>query len=340
MNMKRIIKTIGWSLTGVLGVVALLFLYFNLPGPAPRRDVTLGVTFSSRYAEDLGLDWKEAYKATLDEIGVKKVRLPVYWDRVESRPGEYDFSDIDWQLEEARRRNVEVVLAVGQKVPRWPECFIPEWAQGSDDVRRSALLKLVAHAVKRYQNHSEIVMWQVENEPFLKFGVCPPFEVMLLEQEIALVKQVDPSRPVLVTDSGELSLWVPAARRGDVFGTTMYRDIWKEGIGHVTYPLGPNFFLTKAFLVRLLTDQRHLIVIELQAEPWASGWVGHVSLEEQFQTMNEHRLRENVEYARRVGFPEIYLWGVEWWYWLKEKKDYPAVWEEAKRLFEEAATQE
>ncbi|HLC95580.1 MAG TPA: hypothetical protein VJH89_03785, partial [Patescibacteria group bacterium] len=76
-----------------------------------------------------------------------------------------------------------------------------------------------------------------------------------------------------------------------------------------------------------------LIVIELQAEPWASGWIPHVSLEEQFLTMDETKLRENVEYAKRVGFPEIYLWGGEWWYWMKVKKDYPGLWETGKELF-------
>jgi hypothetical protein len=335
--MKRLFGAIGLALGAVSVFLALVFAYFNLPGPDPRRDVALGVTFSYRYAEALGLDWRQAYLAVLDEIGVKKVRLPVYWDLVEANRGEYDFSDVDWQLEEARKRNVEVVLAVGQKAPRWPECFVPGWAAGDDALRRASLLGFLARTVDRYRDRPEIARWQVENEPFLKFGAaCPAFDVELLEQEVALVKSLDPNRPVLLTDSGELSLWVPAAGRGDIFGTTMYRDIWKEGWGHVEYPIGPNFFLAKAMLVRLLTEQRHLIVIELQAEPWASGWVADAPLEEQFITMNETRLRENVEYARRVGFPEIYLWGAEWWYWMKEKKGYPAVWEEARAIFAES----
>ena len=37
--------------------------------------------------------------------------------------------------------------------------------------------------------------------------------------------------------------------------------------------------------------------------------------------------------ARRVGFSEAYLWGVEWWYWLKETKGEPAVWDTARELF-------
>ncbi len=326
---------IGGILLGVITVFVLVFAYFNLPGPTPREDVMFGMTFSSRYAEALGLDWQETYHALLDDIGVRKMRIPVYWDLVEKNRGEYDFSDIDWQLAEAEKRDAEVVLAVGQRVPRWPECHIPGWAKEDEQKKRAALLRFLGKTIERYKGNPTVKVWQVENEPFLIFfGECPPFDKDFLDQEVAFVKSLDASRPVLLTDSGELSLWYGAAKRGDMFGTTMYRHIWsKNAGGYFTYPLGPNFFLAKEWLVRTFTDQEHLIVIELQAEPWANGWIANVPLAEQFRTMDETKLRENVDYARRVGFPEVYLWGGEWWYWMKEKKEYPALWEEGKKIF-------
>lgn len=333
--MKHLLKLFGMAILAVAGSILLLFAYFNLPGPAPREDVELGMTFSSRYARDLGLDWKETYLALLDDVGVKRLRIPVYWDLVENEQGKYDWSDIDWQLEEAAKRDAQVILSIGQRVPRWPECHIPQWAGGDDQKRQFALLHFMGKTVARYKDRKELAMWQVENEPFLVFfGECPPFDREFLDREVAFVKSLDVSRPVLLTDSGELSLWVSAARRGDVFGTTMYRHIWsRKAGGYFTYPLGPNFFRVKEWLVRTFTGQRNLIVIELQAEPWASGWIADVPLQEQFRTMDERKLRENVEYARRVGFPEAYLWGGEWWYWMKTKKEYPAVWETGKELF-------
>ena len=30
---------------------------------------------------------------------------------------------------------------------------------------------------------------------------------------------------------------------------------------------------------------------------------------------------------------EFYLWGAEWWYWMKEKQNKPEIWDEAKKLF-------
>lgn len=342
-----VIKFVSVTVLAVLFLIGIIFAYFNLSGPAPREDVHLGMTFSSRYATDLGLDWKETYLALLHEVGVKKLRIPVYWDLVEKEPlvgenrlkiDEY-YADVDWQIREAEKAGAEVILSIGQRVPRWPECHIPEWAKKLSDYERQQALKgFLAETVNRYDKEKVITTWQVENEPFLVFfGECPPLDVNFLEEEIALVKALDHDvkRPVLVTDSGELSVWTRAAKRGDIFGTTMYRTIYKHGYGYFTYPVGPNFFRAKELLVRLLTKQENFMVIELQAEPWASGWVANVPLEEQFISMNEKLLEEHVTYARRVGFQDIYLWGGEWWYWLKVKKDYPAVWEKGKELFQQ-----
>lgn len=333
--MKRSLRILGFIFSTILLFVLLLFGYFNLPGVAAREDVQLGMTFSSRYASDLGLDWKETYLALLDDVGVKKLRLPVYWDLVEKEQGQYDFADVDWQLAEAKQHQADVILTVGLKVPRWPECHIPTWANVNNETRRAGILHFIEQTVARYQDDRTITTWQVENEPFLPFGICPKFDVTFLEQEVALVKKLDPTRPVLLTDSGELSLWYGAASRGDEFGTTLYRDIYSKKVGgYFTYPIGPNFFRFKAWIVRTFAHQEHLKVIELQGEPWARGWIADMPLEEQWKTMNETKLRENVDYARSVGFHDIYLWGGEWWYWLKVKKEYPTVWETGKELFQ------
>jgi len=335
-----LLKIIGIFLLTVLFVIAGFFVYFNLTGPAPREDVKLGVTFSYRYAESLGLDWKEVYIAMLDDLEVRKLRIPVYWDLVESERGSNDYSAVDWQLDEAQKRGAEVILSMGQRVPRWPECHIPGWVKEKEgeSYREAELLGFLDRTMKRYVERKEIVTWQIENEPFLVFfGECPPLRRDFLDEEVALVKKIDPSRPVMLTDSGELSIWLPAAKRADIFGTTMYRKIFKPGFGYFTYPLGPNFFRFKEAFVRLLSDQERFVVIELQAEPWASGWVADVPVEEQFRTMSPYLLRKNVEYAKRVGFPEVYLWGVEWWYWLREKHEMPETWDVARELFHDSS---
>lgn len=317
----------------ILGVIIVMLGYFNLPVVNNNNEAKLGITFSSKYSSSIGLDWQANYVAMLDDLGIRKIRIPVYWDLVESKKGEYNFNDVDWQLNEASKRNAEVILAIGQKTPRWPECNIPQWAMESDEIRKENLLKFVDLVVSRYKNVEVVKYWQVENEPFLRFGICPPFDVNLLDEEIAVARKADSTRELIVTDSGELSLWVQAAKRADIFGTTMYRTIWKEGIGYFEYPVGPRFFQFKNALIKLFAQQNKAIVIELQAEPWIGGSTTDGLLVEQFKSMNVAQLKDNVEYAEKVGFPEIYLWGVEWWYWLKVTQGHPELWDTAKDLY-------
>jgi hypothetical protein len=330
---KKVLKIIGWIILSLVILIMILFAYFNFPIDKMNEDAQLGVTFSYRYAQDIDLDWKEAFIATLDDLKARKIRIPIYWDLVESKKGQYDFSAIDWQLDEAAKRKTEIILVVGQKVPRWPECAIPEWAKQDDQVRKRELLRFIDTAVERYKNHPEVKFWQVENEPFLKFGICPALDTNLLDMELALVRAKDPTRQVIVTDSGELSLWVSAAKRADIFGTTMYRYVWNEKLGYYNYPIGPRFFHFKHWLAKLLTKQKNYIVIELQGEPWIVGWTTSAPLEKQFESMNTTRLVDNINFARKAGFPEIYVWGVEWWYWVKVNQNHPEVWEAAKVEF-------
>lgn len=340
-KMKKFLKILAWTVFGTVIFIVLALIYFNLPVKNKIKKVNLGVTFSLRYSRDIGLDWRENYTAILDDLGVKKIRIPVYWDLVEKEKDKYDFSDIDWQLEEAQKRNAEVILVIGQKVPRWPECYTPKWiGENSQEVRKNEELKdkevleFMEEIVKRYKNNSTVKYWQIENEPFLAFGDCPRPTVgaEMLDKEIDLVRSIDPNREILITDSGELSMWIPAAKRADVFGTTMYRNVYKEGWGYYVYPIGPRFFIAKRWLIEKLANQKKAIVVELQGEPWVAGWTTNQPLEEQFKSMDQEKLRENIIYAQKSGFDTIYIWGVEWWYWLKVHRDLPEIWDMMKEM--------
>lgn len=331
----KIAKIVGWILLFVLVIMLLFFGYINLPVKnVPDKNVELGVTFSHRYAQDLGLDWKKTFIAMLDEIKVRRIRIPVYWDLVEAEKGKYDFADVDWQLDEAGKRDAKVTLVLGQKVPRWPECFVPQWVE-NDDEKKGSLLRLINRTVDRYKDNPAVERWQIENEPFLNFGICPPADPQLIDSEIALVRFKDSTRPVVVTDSGELSLWVEAAKRADIFGTTMYLDIWSKKFGYFRYPIGPRFFHAKQWLIRTFANQDRAIVIELQGEPWMAGWVMDFTAEQQLANFNADELERNVAFAKKADFSEIYLWGVEWWYWLKDKEGNSSLWDKAMVMFGE-----
>lgn len=331
-----------------IGFIAVGFLWLagadsarNIPVDH-NRPITWGATFSQKFSRELGLDWKENFTAFIDELHPRAVRLVAYWDDIEKAQGALDFSETDWLLKKAGQSGTHVVFAVGMKAPRWPECHIPGWAKTLDTEKREEALRAYMTAViGRYRTQSAITMWQVENEPYLGFGDCPERGVRFLEQEVALVKSVDPSRKILTTDGGEFGSWYKAAGKGDAFGTTMYRKVYPKVLGPkfgvMEYPLAPSFFRFKEKIVRrILGDwEKPFMVIELQAEPWGPKHISALTNEEQDDIFGPSYFKETIEYAKETGFDAYYLWGAEWWYWKKKQGD-ERYWDIARELFNES----
>ena len=300
-----------------------------------QEELTYGVTFSAEQAKNLGLNWQELFTKILDELKVKNLRLAAYWNLVEPENNNYQWGDLDWQINEASKRDAKIILAIGGRLPRWPECHYPGWTNNLQSAQKETeTLEYIKNTIERYKDNKNIVAWQIENEPFLShFGECPELDKVFLDQEIALVRSLD-SRPVVVTDSGELSLWVFAARRADIFGTTMYRDTYSKVLKrYIHYPITPAFFRVKKNIVNWFAHPQEWLVIELQAEPWGPKQFQDLSQVDRDRTMNLQKFKEMLEFARQAGFREFYLWGVEYWYWEKTKNDNPGIWNEAKSLF-------
>jgi hypothetical protein len=317
-------------------IFILLVIGFFFIGNSPKTEkITWGVNFSQKHAQNLGLNWKETYSALLDDLGVKNIKLAAYWDLIEKEEGKYGFEDLDWQINKAEEKDAKIILVIGMKTPRWPECHIPDWAKKLEKPeQQEKILNLIEKIVLRYRDSSSIKMWQVENEPFFPFGECPWVDPDFLKKEIDLVKSLDSqSRPVVISDSGEGSFWFSAARLGDIVGTTMYRRVWVKEIGkYFDYPLTPAFYYRKAQIIKKLF-KKEVICVELQAEPWGPKLLYDSPVEEQIKTMNLEQFKKNIEFAEKTGLKEFYFWGTEWWYWMKEKQNQPDIWNEAKKLF-------
>ena len=316
-------------------IIVLLFCFFFIGKAKPAENIKWGVVFSQKHSKFLGLDWKENYLAILDDLKVRHLKLIVYWDLVEKEEGSYDFEDIDWQIKEAESRGAEVLLVFGRRVPRWPECHFPDWAKEMPEKeRKEKLLKLIEKIVLRYRDNEAITSWQVENEPFFPFGHCPPPDEELLKKEIELVKSLDnKKRQIILTESGEFSPWTKAAKLGDIVGHTLYRKVWFEQFNrYFSYPLPPVFYHRKAWLIDKMFSKK-VICVELQAEPWGQVLLYDLSPEEQEKTMNLKRFKDVIEFARNTGEDTFYLWGSEWWYWMKEIQENGAIWNESKNLF-------
>jgi len=291
-------------------------------------DVTYGVNFSQKQADSLGLDWKRAYLSILNDLNVKNLRLVAYWDLIEPKQGNFNFADLDWQMDQARRHNAKVILAIGQRVPRWPECHYPTWVSDLSESRREqALLAYIQTVVEHFKNDPALEIWQVENEPFLEvFGECPPRDKPLLMSELELVKQIDPDHPTMVTDSGEMATWFRTRKLADYLGTSVYRT---------TYPLQnllipASYYRLKAWLIEKPIDK--ILVSEFQAEPWSSEMLIDTPINLQKRNFNLDKFIDDIKFSQKLGFSRVYWWGAEWWYWMRLQGD-PAIWDEAKLLF-------
>lgn len=330
-NTKRRLKKIALWILAV--VFLLLAMYFSTPRKTAH---TIGTTFSVEQSYYLGVDPHETLEALLGDLGIRDIRLSVYWNRTERERDVLNFEELDWQLALAEKYGARVILAVGRKVPRWPECHDPGWFRAlPESERREEQLEYVRASIERYKSHPAIVMWEIENEPYLPYGDCPDYDRSLLDEEIALTRSLD-SRPIMVTDSGELSVWVMAAKRGDVFGTTMYRTVHNRFFGQITYPIPPGFFRIKQTFTRWVVGNKPLVVIELQGEPWADRPYHTLPVEEQYETMSPEMFKDTIQYAERAGFDTLYIWGGEWWFWLKVH-DHPEIWDIVKEQIKQAS---
>lgn len=301
-----------------------------MPAPAPRW----GVTFSAQYADYLGTDPRAVLTALLDDLRIRHFRLTVPWNIVEETPEQFTFGDIEWQLTALAARGADAVVVIGRRTPRWPECHDPLWLDRMTETEQeNATLALVRKEVEYLRNNRTIVAWQVENEPSLAiFGACKPQRKGLFGEEVALVRALDPSRPLYTTESGELSTGLWSAPFVDSLGLSLYRQTWNSIVGKIVYPLPSAFYTRRAdFLRRLFGTQ--VFLSELQAEPWAASALTSTPVPEQLELMNVTILRDAVAFAEATRLSPIYFWGAEWWYWIKEK-GHPEIWEAAREIFQ------
>ena len=89
----------------------------------------MGVTFVPDYAESLGLNPNQTLNALLN-INIKNFRFTSYWSDIEPNQNSYNFSELDQEFAMANAHHAKVLLVVGLRQPRWPECHPPNWTLG------------------------------------------------------------------------------------------------------------------------------------------------------------------------------------------------------------------
>ncbi|OGL88852.1 hypothetical protein A3H75_01005 [Candidatus Uhrbacteria bacterium RIFCSPLOWO2_02_FULL_51_9] len=312
----------------------LYLLDFSLP----EEKITYGVTFSKAHAEALGLNWKEALTASLDDLGIRHFRLAAYWNDIEPTDDHFNFENLDWQVNEITKRGGTIIMSIGERLPRWPQCHTPPWAAALDvGERQQKLLQMLPAVVAQYENNRAVIRWQVENEPLLPMlEDCTPPDENFLAKELALVERMDQTRPLMTTANGELGNWEEAGQYVDVLGVSLYRTVWEPDANYSDYPFPPAFYKFRAETARDVVPR--IVLSELQAEPWFPGQGFDVTRAEKYHSGSPALFQKILRYARKTGFDEIYLSGVEWWYWLKTERNETALWDMARPLFAIPAT--
>jgi len=291
---------------------------------------TYGASVSIKQCRNFKIDDIAVIRAALSELGLKRFRLMSYWDEHEKIQGEYDFARLDAQIKTITKQGGEITLCLGARQPRWPESHWPAWTKSMAKAQRNrALLNFIRTVVERYKHHTCIVSYQLENEALLKnFGQNGDFDRNRLRREYALIKELDPHRPIVMTTS---TSWGIPLRRPipDIVGFSFYRITHNKGAYRKSI-YQPWIFKFRTALIKYLWH-RPCFIHELQAEPWGPANIWDMGKTEQAKSMDIEILKLNIAAVSASTLYPIDMWGLEWWYWCRQNGQ-PELWEYIKNL--------
>jgi beta-glucosidase/6-phospho-beta-glucosidase/beta-galactosidase/glycosyltransferase involved in cell wall biosynthesis len=158
--------------------------------------------------------WKDDLKLAAD-LGISHLRYCMPWHKIESRRGEFDWTDADQRVAELKRLGLEPMMDVMHfGTPLWLRQAVgdPEFPE--------ALERFTAAIVSRYADSVKI--WCPFNEPLVSalfsgdFGFWPPHQrqwrgympvlsriVQAVSRSIRAIRNVHPQATVLLCDAAE-----------------------------------------------------------------------------------------------------------------------------------------
>ncbi|MDL2342109.1 MAG: beta-galactosidase [Patescibacteria group bacterium] len=288
-----------------------------------------GVSFSLKQCRSFDLDAPAVLNWLLTEAGFRRFRLMSYWNEHEQQPGQYDFSQLDWQIDQVSRAGGEITLCLGARQPRWPENHWPDWAWQADKaVRDHALLQYLEQVITRYADNEHITSYQLENEALLvNFGERSEVDRQRLRAEYDLVTRLNPLPIKVMTTS---TSWGIPIRQPipDMVGFSFYHTLYRDGKYHQSL-LYPWVHRVRKILIRVLHN-KPVFIHELQLEPWGPQNIWDMPNEEQAKSMNPAQIAKNIALAKAIKASPIDLWGAEWWYWRLQQGD-ASIWQAVRK---------
>ncbi len=300
--------------------------------------MTYGASFIPDYAESLGLNPKQTMTALLN-IGVRQFRLTSYWSDIEPIKGSFNFSQLDWEFALANKYHAKIVLTLGLRQPRWPECHPPSWINTAGPVStwEPDLLTFMSKVINHYKYNPALEAWQLENEYFLKgFGDCNNFSRTRLISEFNLLSKLSPNKTIIISRSNNAIGFPVNNPTPTIYGISIYKRVWDANVTHryIEYPY-PGWYYAFLAGVQQIYQHKNMIITEMQAEAWPPEGKGitQTSLAEQNKSLSPTRLRNRFAFAKSTGMKDVIMWGAEYWYYRKQILHDPSLWNVAKQEF-------
>lgn len=346
---------------GVLFLIILILYIANaFLFPFPKKNVPegfrplYGTSYSFEQAGWYGYDGRAEFVKLLDEVKFDWVRLPFFWDQMVDGNGEFNknFEDLEFAIEEAEKRDVKVIIALGLKTPYYPEYHLPKKiaAQmkfgekiGAGHPVADDLIAIDREIVSRLSKHKNIAYWQIENEPYLANVNNWKIERSLILEEIKAVKGADEfKRPIILNHVGppvfdrEWKSLASLLGSGDVFGVNAYfktqginlfafsifsRDVnvpWPRFLiwpVQSWYVFSPNFeSLNKQFE----SAGHDLWALEAQAEPYIRNLD---DAKRNYGAFGVEDVAKVDEYLKSVRVKSVGFWGANYWIYREKLGD-------------------
>ena len=346
--------------------ILLIFVSNAFVNPIPKREFDsefrprYGVSYSFEQANWYGLDPRESYIELLDQFRFDWVRVPFFWDQTllrskgatDGQVVDLNFDDLKFAIEEAAKRDVDVIIALGAKTPYFPEYHLPGEIEKQlefgatitlDHPVAGEILETSRKVVESLAPYDNIIAWQVENEPLIGNVNRWKIDTSLIKAEVEVVRLADPAhRPIILNHAAtgfydrSWQTLLPILKPGDIFAVNAFfktkgTDLFNAKIfGREVHILWPDHFVWPVYSWGFLSPDIESIkekveahgntlwILEMQAEPYIK------KLEEADDPLLPFRpgdieLADN--FMRSHQIESVGLWGAHFWQYRAKNGD-------------------
>lgn len=341
----------------------IVFVYISTAflNPIPTRKIKkdyrprYGISYSFEQAGWFGVDPRSDYVRMLEEYKFDWIRLPFFWNQMVDKDGSFNknFEDLKFAIGEAQKRDVKVIVAIGAKVPYFPEYHWPKEIEdkvrfgeviGADHAVTDDILAIDEKVVSELAPFDNVAFWQVENEPLIGNVNKWKIDASLVAKEADVVRKTDfGNRPIILNHAAtgfydnSWQTLLPILKKGDVFAVNAFfktkgtdlisakilgKEIHVLWPNHLVWPVhswfvfSPDFSKIKKETVIAGID---LWVLEMQAEPYIKKVE---EAKDPLLSFEPEDISAADKFLRSYGIKSIGFWGVHFWQYRKERGDF------------------